>query len=207
MTTLILRNYPEAGTNDALFISAPADSIGLVSVYDSTGADVTDYLVAHNILRWRAFALNHGWVAVVDAALNWRIEKAYIAMSSQFNAGETPVFFARVVNSLTNEPLTTSDVSSISLTIYSYSSNNIRTSSGTPFVPLEDWDDVSLTVNEVLRDNPTVDRRVSFIPNLVFEPNTLTDNPFETPGQYRAQFTITPTVGNRVPVAIDFRVS
>lgn len=212
---LVLTDYPEAGTNDALLISAPQAYRDLVEVYDTTSADVTDYLLTEGILIWRRF--DHGWVDNVDAAsafrvssdaaTAWKTTETYFAMSASFHSGETPIFFARVVNSLTNAPLTSADVDSITLTIYSYSANNIRSSSGTPYVPLDDWKDVALTVADVIVDNPVADPRVDFVPNLVFEPDTLTDNPFETTGQYRAVFTITPDSGNRIPVVIDFRVS
>lgn len=217
MTALLtLTDYPEAGAADARLILVPQSYAGLVQILDSTDADVTAYLIAQNILRWN-LTQSHGWIASVDAAiaflaqtdaaLNWNVAETYYAMSSNFNAGETPIFFARVVNSLTQTPLTTADVSSIALTIFSYSSNNIRSSVGTGYVPIDNWEDVALTVADVIDDSPSEDPRVSFVPNLVFEPDTLTDNPFDNPGQYRATFTITPVAGNKIPVCIDFRIN
>lgn len=203
MALLVLRDYPQAGTNDAALISVPLTLQGRVEVYDATPTDVTAYLIQESILIYRF--KEHGWVANADAATNWNVQGVYYAMSAQFNAGETPVFFARVVNSLTNEPLKSADVDSIALTIYSYSANNIRSSTGTGYTPIDDWKDVPMTVQDVIIDNPAADPRVSFVPNLVFEPDTLTVNPFENAGQYRAVFTITPVSGNRIPVIIDFK--
>lgn len=211
---LTLYNYPEAGTNDAALISVPIEYQGLVQVFDTTTVDVTDYLILNSILLYRR--IDHGWIVATDAqtahnvatdaATAWKVTETYYPMSIDFNAGETPIFFARIVNSLTQTPLKTSDVSSVSLTIYQYSANNIRSSVGTGYVPLDNWEDVALTVADVIDDTPSEDPRVRFMPNLIYEPNTLTDNPFETPGQYRAAFTITPAEGNRIPAIIDFRV-
>lgn len=213
-TALTLSGYPASAENDAALISCPQSLRDQVVVLNTSSVDVTDYLLEENILIWRR--VHHGWISVVDAkkryetttdaATAWKVTETYYPMSINFNAGETPIFFARVVNSLTQTPLKTSDVSSVSLTIYQYSANNIRSSVGTGYVPLDDWENVALTVADVIDDTPSEDPRVSFVPNLIYEPNTLTDNPFETPGQYRAAFTITPVEGNRIPAIIDFRV-
>ena len=212
-TALTLSNYPASADDDAALISCPQSLRDQVVVLNTSSVDVTDYLLEENILIWRR--VHHGWISVVDAkkryetttdaATAWQVTETYYPMSIDFNAGETPIFFARVVNSLTQEPLKTYDVDSIALTIYQYSANNIRSSVGTGYVPLDDWKDVALTVADVVEDNPQPDPRVSFVPNVIFEPDTLTDNPFETPGQYRASFVITPVEGNRIPVVIDFR--
>lgn len=213
-TVLTLYNYPEAGTNDAELISVPQAYRGLVQVFDTTNADVTDYLLEHSILYYRR--LDHGWIAATDATTTFKAKtdastafhasETYYAMSVNFNAGETPVFFARVENSRTGALLKTSDVESIALTIYQYSANNIRSASGTGYVPITGWDNVPLVVADVVDDTPEADPRVNFIPNVVFEPDTLEDNPFDNPGQYRAVFNITPVEGNRIPVVVDFRV-
>lgn len=212
-TALTLSGYPASAENDAALISCPQSLRDQVVVLNTSSADVTDYLLEENILIWRRLA--HGWVdatnaaarfhAVVAAETRWKVERIYYPMSINFNAGETPIFFARVVDSETQTPLISSDVSAVSLTIYEYSRNNIRSSQGTGYVPVSTtWTDVSLTVADVIDDTPTLDPRCGFAPNLVFEPDTLTNNPFNTVGQYRAVFTITPVEGNKIPVIVDF---
>ena len=211
-TALTLSNYPASADDDAALISCPQSLRDQVVVLNTLSSDVTDYLLEENILIWRRLA--HGWVdavnvaarfhAVVAAETRWKVERVYYPMSINFNAGETPIFFARVVDSETQTPLISSDVSAVSLTIYEYSRNNIRSSQGTGYVPIDDWEGVSLTVADVIDDTPTLDPRAGFAPNLVFEPDTLTNNPFNTVGQYRAVFTITPVEGNKIPVTIDF---
>lgn len=213
---LTLYNYPAVpGTDDAALVSVPLQYRGLVEVYDTNAVNVTDYLVNNEILIFRRQL--HGWIVATNAAARfaakthaatkWKVTERYYPMSVNFNAGETPIFFARVIDSETQTPLTTNDVSSISLTIYAFSRNNIRSSEGTGYTPIDDWEDVPMTVADVVIDRPHLDPRCGFAPNLIFEPNTLTDNPFETPGQYRAVFTITPVEGNRIPVIIDFKTS
>ena len=213
---LTLYNYPAVpGTDDAALISVPIQYRGLVEVYDTNSVNVTDYLVNNEILIFRRQF--HGWIVATHsaarftsrthAATKWKVTERYYPMSVNFNAGETPIFFARVIDSETQTPLTTNDVGSISLTIYSYSRNNIRSSEGTGYTPIDDWEDVPMTVADVVDNNPQLDPRCGFAPNLIFEPNTLTNNPFKTPGQYRAIFTITPAEGNRIPVIIDFKTS
>lgn len=209
---LTLSGYPASAENDAALISCPQSLRDQVVVLNTSSADVTDYLLEENILIWRRLA--HGWVdatnaaarfhAVIAAETRWKVTRVYYPMSINFNAGETPIFFARVVDSETQTPLISSDVSAVSLTIYEYSRNNIRSSQGTGYVPIDDWEGVSLTVADVIDDTPTLDPRCGFAPNLVFEPDTLTNNPFNTVGQYRAVFTITPVEGNKIPVTIDF---
>ena len=210
---LTLSNYPASADDDAALISCPQSLRDQVVVLNASSADVTDYLLEENILIWRRLA--HGWVdatnaaarfhAVVAAETRWKVIRVYYPMSINFNAGETPIFFARVVDSETQTPLISSDVSVVSLTIYEYSRNNIRSSQGTGYVPIDDWTGVSLTVADVIDDTPTLDPRCGFAPNLVFEPDTLTNNPFNTVGQYRAVFTITPVEGNKIPVVVDFQ--
>ena len=203
---LTLYNYPAVpGTDDAALVSVPLQYRGLVEVYDTNAVNVTDYLVNNEILIFRRPL--HGWIVATNAAARWKVTERYYPMSVNFNAGETPIFFARVIDSETQAPLTQADVSSIVLTIYAYSRNNIRSSEGTGYTPIEDWEDVPMAVADVVIDRPHLDPRCGFAPNLIFEPNTLTDNPFETPGQYRAVFTITPVEGNRIPVIIDFKTS
>ena len=210
---LTLSGYPASAENDAALISCPQSLRDQVVVLNTSSVDVTEYLLEENILIWRRLA--HGWVdatnaaarfrAVVAAETRWKVERIYYPMSINFNAGETPIFFARVVDSETQTPLISSDVSAVSLTIYEYSRNNIRSSVGTGYVPIDDWTGVSLTVADVIDDTPTLDPRCGFAPNLVFEPDTLTNNPFGDVGQYRAVFTITPVEGNKIPVIVDFQ--
>ena len=211
---LTLTNYPASSENDAAIISCPKELRGRVVVTDVDTLGVTARLIEDHILIYR-YPL-HGWIFRTNAArrydvratcapdIKWRVVMTFYPMSVNFNAGETPIFFGRIVDSLTETPLTTSDVSAVSLTIYAYSRNNIRTTQGTGYVPIKDWENISLTVADVIDDNPQTDPRAGFAPNLVYEPDTLTDNPFSNPGQYRAVFTITPTQGNNIPVVVDF---
>lgn len=201
---LTLNGYP---TNvDAALISAPESLQGLVTIINEESLDVTSALISGGVLRFRT-RTPHGYVDATYAATTFTVKETYYAMSTAFNSGETPVFFARVVNSFTDVPLVSSDVASINFSLYSYTANNIRTSGGTGYTPVENWTNIALNIADVIVDSPATDPRCPFLANLVYEPVTLTNNPFETPGNYRAIFTITPVSGNRIPVVINLRVN
>lgn len=202
---MILTNYP-VGVHAAQ-ISAAEQLSGTLVIRDVNGDDVTENLVAAGILVFRTRGV-HGYVDNVFAATTYAVKETYYAMSESFNAGETPVFFARVVNSTNSAPLTQSSVASIMMTIYTYVGNNVRSSAGAGYKPIESWEDVALDVGSVIVNEPAADPRCpGFVPNLVYEPNTLSDNPFADAGNYRAVFTITPQSGNRIPVVINVRVN
>lgn len=202
--SITLRDYP-LDVNAAL-ISASEAYTGLVTILNVNNVDVTQTLISNRILVFVG-RLPHGYVNNVDAATKFTVEHKYYAMSSQFNAGETPIFFARVINSYTRNALTTADVSSITFGLYTFASNNIRSSAGVGYAEVEGWTNISLTVSDVMVDNPTEDPRCDFLANLSYEPNTRENNPFTEPGNYRAIFNIVPVNGNKIPIVFNFRVS
>lgn len=213
---ITLSGYDNA-LGDARVISAPAAYFGEITIYNAGGADVTATLTAAGVLRWRGAGADHGFVlnaaaarrfnASVNAGRAYTITDAIFAMSTSFYNSETPIFFARIVNSLTAAPITSQDVDSIVFTLYRYTNNNIRSTAGSGYEPVTDWEAVALTAGDVIVDDPQDDPRAGFAPNFAYEPNTLLDNPFEISGNYRAIFTITPVEGNRIPVTIDFKVA
>ena len=211
---LTLSGYNNSN-GDALHIYvASADDI---IVYDTSSVDVTSYLVTNSIIYEVLPPItvtdNHGWVSnianaravdwITVNALAFDVTEKFIAMSEARNAGETPIFFARIVDSLTETALTQSDVSSVAYTIYRYGYGSARSGSYGK-TPVTNWESLPVNVSDCFIDAPVSnDPRVSFAYNFKFEPNTLTENPFDTAGKYSIEFIITPTSGNRIPVIFE----
>lgn len=180
------------GFEDSLEVLAP------------TGEDVTARLIEAGVVTFTAVFI-HGFVLQAAPASAAYVEEALLAMSTAFNNSETPVFFARVVDSKTGGIIKAFDVSSLTFTLYRYNVLNIRT--GDPaFEPVSGFTGLTLNVANVWNDSPGIDDRCGFAPNIAWEPSTLEDNPFTVAGNYRAVFTITPVKGNRIPVVIEFKV-
>ena len=195
------------------------DDVNNIVVLNANSTDVTSYLVTNSIIYETLPPItvvdNHGWVSNTSnaRAIDWitvnalaiDVTEKYIAMSEVKNAGETPILFARIVDSLTGNPLTQSDISSVSYTVYRYGYGTARSGSYGKVAISSDWTDKAVLVTDCIFNTPVAnDRRVDFEYNFKFEPNTLTDNPFETAGKYSVDFIITPTSGNRIPVIFEF---
>lgn len=168
-------------------------------VYDTEGNDVTQYLVDKKILVFVS-AFPHGWVAALKTATAFDVTEVFLLMSEAKNVGETPVMFFRLENSETGIPLKRADVASVAYTISR--ARRVSMVGETRKEPIsEEWTDVSIPVEDVFFDEPIdADRRVDFGYNFRFEPNTLTENPFMSPGTYYVDFTVTPVSGNKIPV-------
>lgn len=192
-----------------------------VVVLNASNVDVTSYLITNSILVENATPVtvtdNHGWVAntISVRAYDWQavcalafdVTEKFIAMSKVQNAGETPIMFARIVDSFTGDALTQSDISSIKYTIYKYGYGTARSGSYGKVAVGTSWTNQDVTVSDVIIDTPVSnDPRVDFAYNFKFEPNTLTDNPFADPGKFSVDFTITPTNGNKIPVIFEFNL-
>lgn len=195
------------------------DNVNNIVVLDANSIDVTSYLVTNSIIYEVLPPItvtdNHGWVSNTSnaRAIDWitvnvlaiDVTEKFVAMSKVQNAGETPILFARIVDSFTGNPLTQSDISSVSYTIYRYGYGTARSGSYGKIAVGSDWTDVPVSVPDCVINTPVSnDPRVEFEYNFKFEPNTLTDNPFETAGKYSIDFIITPTNGNRIPVIFEF---
>ena len=195
------------------------DDANNIVVLDANSTDVTGYLVTNSIIYETLPPItvvdNHGWVSntisvrahdwQVACALAFDVTEKFIAMSKVQNAGETPIMFARIVDSFTGDALTQSDISSIKYTIYKYGYSSARSGSYGKVAVGTSWTNQSVTVSDVIIDTPVSnDPRVDFAYNFKFEPDTLSDNPFADPGKFSVDFTITPTNGNKIPVIFEF---
>lgn len=199
---LVLNGYDSSDGNAASIV---VPYLNRVTIYNTSSVDVTSALITAGVLTGGespvVVALAHAWIANLANALAVNITEKWIAMSEAQNAGETPICFARIEDSATGTPLARSDISSVVLTIYTYLHSSIR-SSGTSKTPVSStWTSVSIDVSDCITESVvTNDPRVSFGYNFKFEPNTLSNNPFANAGNYSIEFTITPTVGNKIPL-------
>lgn len=198
-----LINY-DASNGDAKTIVVNRGFEGFLTIQSTTGEDVTARLIEAGVVTFAAVFI-HGFVLQAAPASAAYVEEALLAMSTAFNNSETPVFFARVVDSKTGGLIKAIDVSSLSFTLYRYNVLNIRTGTDA-FEPVDGFTGLALDVATVWNDSPGIDDRCGFAPNIEWEPSTLEDNPFTVAGNYRAFFTITPVKGNRIPVVIEFKI-
>lgn len=198
-----LINY-DASNGDAKSILVNREFEDSLTILSSTGEDVTARLIEAGVVTFAAVFI-HGFVLRAAPASAAYVEEALLAMSTAFNNSETPVFFARVVDSKTGGLIRSYSVSSLTFTLYRYNVLNIRTGTDS-FEPVDGYKDLTLDVATAWNDSPGIDDRCGFAPNIVWEPSTLEDNPFTVAGNYRAVFTITPVKGNRIPVVIEFKV-
>lgn len=198
-----LINY-DASEGDAKSIVVNRGFEDSLAIISTTGENETARLIEAGVVTFAAVFI-HGFVLQAAPASSAYVEEALLAMSTAFNNSETPVFFARVVDSKTGGLIKTFDVSALSFTLYRYNVLNIRTGADA-FEPVEGFSGLTLDVAAVWNDSPGIDDRCGFAPNIVWEPSTLEDNPFTVAGNYRAVFTITPVKGNRIPVLIEFKV-
>lgn len=224
---LTLSGYDNSN-GDARYIFVP--TLANITVLDTESQDVTQYLISNKILRLPPVvdALLHGWVdaltnatafdvitanalafdVITTDALAFDVTETFVAMSKAQNAGETPILFARILNSATQDPLVQSDVDSVSFTIYKYNQASAR-NGGSGKTPVSaTWTNVSVNVADCFLNTPVEnDPRVDFAYNFKYEPNTLSNNPFESSGAYSIEFTVTPVSGNRIPVIFNVSLS
>ncbi len=147
-------------------------------------------------------------VAAAQAVSAWTIVAQEIrAMSEYFNAGETPVFLARVADSATETPRTSADVDAISMTVY----REDWVFGRYKLTPLDGWENVSVPVSALLDSLVTDDDKrwtkdgIGF--NFRFEPDARTLALFAAPGEYRVVFTIRPKIGNPAPLVFKVKVN
>lgn len=195
---LALTGYNNA-QGDALVIYT--SSISNTAIYDTSSVDVTSTLVNAGILQELITPQPfHGWVRYRSTALALEITEHYLLMSEASNAGETPVFFARIENSSTQVCIQQADVASVVYTIYRYEQNTAR-QGGSGKTAITNWTNLTIPVSDCFFDAPiSNDRRTTFAYNFRFEPDTTTENPFDTAGRYVIEFIITPTEGNKIPL-------
>lgn len=154
----------------------------------------------------------HTWVDydqiyAVELAPKWLVITDYQMQSVYYNAGETPIFFARVTNSATNEPVDPETVESVTYTcfkkVYSWGSTTLESVEGHLAAEVP----VSAVLDEIV--SPETDPRWTRDAtgyNFVFEPNTREHALFPSAGDYRVVFNIDFTTGNSAPIVYDVSV-
>lgn len=177
---------------------------GNFTAYDTSGEDITAKLRERGVLCYLVVR-DHGYLKNTAALGKYIIQRSYIAMSSEFQEWETPLFFARVENSLTGTTLTQADISFITMTIYQYSFNgSIRAAKERN--PVDGYSAVPVPVSEVIFDEPVTDPRCSFEANFRHEIDTVGDNPFDTAGTYDVVYKLMPVSGNVIPITFNITV-
>ena len=144
----------------------------------------------------------------VDSSPQYLIITEFLLMSQYYNSGETPVLFARVVNSATGAVVDPSTVSAISYTCYKRTfawSQETRE-------PVEGHEDVTIPTNAILSAvvPPSSDSRwtvddVGY--NFTFEPDTRTYPLFPTPGSYIILVTVRFSDANPAPIQYEITVN
>lgn len=144
----------------------------------------------------------------VDSSPQYFIITEFLLMSQYYNSGETPVLFARVVNSATGAGVDPSTVSAISYTCYKRTfawSQETRE-------PVEGHEDVTIPTNAILSSvvPPSSDSRwtvddVGY--NFTFEPDTRTYPLFPTPGSYIILVTVRFSDANPAPIQYEITVN
>ena len=126
-------------------------------------------------------------------------------MSTYFNAGEAPVFLARIADSLTSVSVVPSDVESIALTVYKlelYRGVKRR-------VALDGWENVAVPLTAVMEsiiaDDPRW-KRDSIGYNFRFEPDLREKELFKDAGEYVAVVTIKFKEGNPAPLVFNITI-
>ncbi|MBR5759476.1 MAG: hypothetical protein IKX88_12860, partial [Thermoguttaceae bacterium] len=163
----VLTHYDNSDGDAAkIFVQPRAE----VAVFDEDSNE-TDYLIANSILT--SYCVGHGWVdaltnakavdvqtanasAVEAATIAFAVEatETLVLMSEVKNAGETPIFFARIEDSATGVPFTQSHVSSVTYTVYKYSQDSIRNGANGKTPVSADWTDVSVNVEDCFLNTP-----------------------------------------------------
>lgn len=138
---------------------------------------------------------------------SFTVQTGVILMSEFYNAGESPVLFARITDSLTDDPIAPSAVSGISYTCYkktaAWSSETLSPVSGHEAVEVPNNAVLSAVVPPT--DDPRWTKDATGY-NFIFEPNSRTNPIFPAPGDYVIVVTIAFTNANPCPVKFEVTV-
>lgn len=151
---------------------------------------------------WLVYDNKFSGVVVVKS---YKIVTECLLMSSYFNAGESPIFLARIVDSASNVPVKPSDVETISLTVYKQTLyRGVKQK-----LPLNNWNGVDVPITAVMENLVTDDARWTQDEtgyNFRFEPNLREKQLFTESGDYAAIITIRFKEGNPAPIVFNVSV-
>lgn len=151
-------------------------------------------------------ATSSAFSAITQTAAAFAYLTEYILMSDFYNAGETPVLFARITNSQTGAPIPAADVSAIS-----YTCNRLNVGWGTETrTPVEGHVDVDVDASAVLAALVTDDPRWTIDTtgyNFKLEPDSRTNPIFPSSGNYEIVVTIEFSNANPLPLVFNVTVN
>lgn len=151
-------------------------------------------------------ATSSAFSAITQTAAPFAYLTEYILMSDFYNAGETPVLFARITNSQTGAPIPAADVSAIS-----YTCNRLNVGWGTETrTPVEGHEDVDVDASAVLAALVTNDPRWTIDTtgyNFKLEPDSRTNPIFPSSGNYEIVVTIEFSNANPLPLVFNVTVN
>lgn len=151
-------------------------------------------------------ATSSAFSTITQTAETFAYITEYILMSDYYNAGETPVLFARITNSQTGDNIPASDVSAIS-----YTCNRLNVGWGTETrTPVEGHEDVDVDVSAVLAALVTDDPRWTIDTtgyNFKLEPDSRTNPIFPSSGNYEIVVTIEFSNANPLPLVYNVSVN
>lgn len=151
-------------------------------------------------------ATSSAFSAITQTAETFAYLTEYILMSDFYNAGETPVLFARITNSQTRDIIPASDVSGIS-----YTCNRLNVGWGTETrTPVEGHADVDVDASAVLAALVTNDPRWTIDTtgyNFKLEPDSRTNPIFPSSGNYEIVVTIEFSNANPLPLVFNVTVN
>ena len=151
-------------------------------------------------------ATSSAFSAITQTAAPFAYLTEYILMSDFYNAGETPVLFARITNSQTGAPIPAADVSAIS-----YTCNRLNVGWGTETrTPVEGHEDVDVDASAVLAALVTNDPRWTIDTtgyNFKLEPDSRTNPIFPSSGNYEIVVTIKFSNANPLPLVFNVSVN
>ena len=114
-----------------------------------------------------------------------------------FHAGQTPVFYARITNTETGNPITPVEIESASYTVTQVSAAFGRGAVGQA---VEHHTDAEIPLTAFLESPIAVPPwsvdEIGY--NFKFTPDTRQYPAFENPGEYAVTFKVVPTVGNPI---------
>jgi hypothetical protein len=153
----------------------------------------------------------HAWLVYDNLFTSAVVVKSYkivtevVLMSVYFNANESPIFLARIVDSATSVPVAPSDVESIALTVYKqelYRGSKRKTE-------LSGWVNVvvptSTIKEELVVDDPRW-KKDSVGYNFLYEPDLREKKLFAQAGEYVAIITVAFKEGNPAPLVFNVSV-
>lgn len=184
----------EAEETDATFTAQAQGRETLVRAFDGIQFFTTSVYCAPPH-AWLTYAK----AVAVQTDATWKITTDWIMASEYCRAGEAIVLRARIEKSETSEPLTASEVASISYTCYKKSvvwGKESRTA-------VEGHENVSVPVNTVfdsLVTNDALWTKDQTGYNWKYEPDTTAKPIFPTPGKYTILVTIRMNEGNPAPI-------